>query len=227
MSLATMLQSKRIVGPAQVYLVTYPTGGYTGGSDALKLTALKALFFSDSATDACRLVTPSAYSDMDASGVQIKLKQGSVEFDSNLAGKYKLSSGPTEGSVTFQFKDLDSLHMIDAFSALTGDIFTTAAGASIAGRKTVRLGSQTNPLFVAAMIRYTSELNVVGGTAPEYNYILCPYCSMSPDLDIKIDKKSAATAKIQLELICDYSLQGTAPIPPIAYISEVTAVATS
>jgi len=219
--LGTLNQSKRISGPGQVYLVAYPTGGYTGGTDALKVTALKALFFSDSATDACRVLIPSIYSDIDASGIEVKLKQGSVEFDPNAGSKYKTSNAPSEVTVTWAYKDLDANKIIDAFSAVAGDTFTTAAAAGVAGRKTVILGRQSAPLYCAILIRYPSEIVSAGGVA-EFRNIYIPYATVTPDWTIKIDKKSVSVCKVAATGICDWSLVGTAAMPPVALADDVT-----
>jgi len=219
--LGTLNQSKRIVGPAQVYLAAYPAGGYVGGSDALKVTALKALFFSDSATDADRVLIPSAYSDIDATGIEIKIKQNAVEFDPNIGSKYKVANAPSEATITWSYKDIDANKLIDAFSAVAGDTFTTTAATGVAGRKTIILGRQSTPLFVAILIRYPSEIISAGGV-PEYRNVYIPYATLTPDLTLKIDKKNASVLKVVATAICDMSLIGSNPMPPIALTDDVT-----
>lgn len=224
--LGVLNQSIKIVGPAQVYLVPYPVGGYTGASDALKVTALKALFFSDSATDACRVVTPSAWADLDATGVEVKMKSAPIEYDPNNGSKYTMAYGPAGCDASWTFHDADANHMIDMWSALSGDTFTTAPGASIGGRTSVLLGRQSVPLQVAIMIRYAA--NIISPTGVnEYNYILIPNATINPDLQVKIDKKNAASCKVNPHAINEASLQGTQPMAPFALISQVTAAATS
>jgi len=218
----TLNQSKKIVGPAQVYLVAYPTGGYTGASDAVRVTNVKSLFYSDAATDADRVLIPSIYSDIDAAGIEVKVKQDKVEYDPNMGGKYKVANSVSEVSVTWAYKDLDANKIIDAFSALTGDTFTTTAATGVAGRKTVMLGRQSVPLYVAMLIRYPSEI-VSAGAVQEYRNIYIPYATITPDWTLKIDKKSAATVKMTAEAICDMTLIGSGPMPPVALTDDVTA----
>ena len=208
-------------GTAEAF-TTSGTPGYQGGTDALRITALKSLFFADAATDADRVLIPSAYSDIDATGIEVKMKQNMIEYDPNMGVKYKLGNAPSEASITWNYKDADANKIIDAFSAITGDTVTTVAAANIAGRKTVLLGRQSTPLYVAILIRYPSEIMSAGGT-PEFRNIYIPFASITPDWTIKIDKKSGAVCKVVANAICDMSLQGTQAMPPIAMADDVTA----
>ena len=221
----TLNQSKKIAGPAMVYVVARPSGGYTGGTDALKVTNLKSQFFSDSATDACRVLTPSIYCDIEASGIEIKLKQNPIDYDPNSGSKYKAMNGPSECTVSWQFKDLDANKLIDAFSCLAGDTFTTAAATGVAGRKTVMLGRQGAPLEVAILVRYPSVITSVGSVA-EFQNIYIPYAMMNPEWDIKLDKKSLATVKCVATAVCDMSLIGSQSMPPVALVDDITAAGT-
>ena len=223
--LGTLNQSKKIVGPAQVYLAQYPSGGYVGGTDALRITNLKALFFSDSATDACRVLIPSIYSDISANGIEVKLKQTDITYDPNIGSKYNLSNGPSECTVSWEYKDVDSNKIIDAFSALAGDTVTTVAAAGVAGRKSVLIGRQSAPLVVAMLIRYPSEIVSAGGVA-EFRNIYIPMANLSPDWTLKIDKKSATVVKLVATAICDMSLIGSQAMPPIALMDDVTTAGT-
>jgi hypothetical protein len=200
--------------------------GYQGGTDALKITALKSLFFSDAATDADRVLIPNAWADLDATGVEINMKSNPVEFDPNNGSKYTMAYGPAACDVSWTFHDVDANHMIDMWSALSGDTFTTAPGASIGGRTTVLLGRQSAPLQVAIMIRYPSGVISPGGVN-EYDYIIVPNATINPELKLKVDKKNAATAKVNPHAINEQSLQGTQPLAPFALISQNTAAATS
>lgn len=215
--LGTLNQSKKIAGPGQVYIVAHPSAGYTGATDTLRMASVKALFFSDSATDACRVLIPSAYSDISAVGIEVKLKTAPIEFDPNAGGKYKAANGPTECSVTWDFKDADANKILDAFSAVAGDLVTTASGTGIAGRKTVFIGRQGAPLEVAILVRYPSEF------AGEFRNIFIPYATMNPEWDLKIDKKSIAIVKCVATAINDWTLLGTNAMPPVALIDDVIA----
>lgn len=217
--LGSLNQSRVVAGPAQVYLAAYPTGGYTGSTDAAKVTALKALFYSDSATDACKTLIPSVYADLDASGVELKFKQTSIEYDPNLGGKYKAANGPAELAITWAFKDIDANKIIDAFSAVAGDAFTTTSGTGIAGRKTVMIGRQGAPLKVAILVRYPSAI------AGEFENIYVPCAVMDPSWDLKLDKKNVAVAKVTANAITDMSLLGSAAMPPVALWDQVTSAA--
>ena len=214
--LGSVNQSRVVSGPAQVYLAAYPSSGYTGTTDAQKVTSLKALFYSDSATDACKVLIPSAYSDLEASGVELKFKQADISYDPNLGGKYKAASGPAELAVTWSFKDIDANKIIDAFSALAGDTFTTTAGVGIAGRKTVMLGRQGAPLKVAILVRYPSS-----SIAGEFENIYVPMATLDPSWDIKLDKKSVAVCKLTANAINDMSLIGSQSMPPVALWDQV------
>lgn len=221
----TLNQSKKIAGPAQVYMVARPSGGYTGADDTAKMKTLKALFFSDSATDACRVLTASVYSDLDASGIEVKLKQNAIEFDPNMGSKYKAMNAPSECSVTWSYKDMDANKIIDAFAALAGDTITTAAGTGVAGRKTIYVGRQGAPLEVAILVRYPSVYTSVGNVA-EYQHIFIPYATVTPDWDIKLDKKNLAVVKMVATAVADMSLIGSQVMPPIALVDDITAAGT-
>ena len=223
--LGVLNQSRVIAGPAQVYLVAYPAAGYVGATDAIKVTALKALFFSDSATDACRVLIPSAYAELDATGVELKFKQDPIKFSPNLGGDYKAANGPSELTISWAFKDVDANKIIDAFSAVAGDAFTTVAGIGIAGRKTVMIGRQGVPLKLAMLIRYPSTIISAAGVV-EFENIYVPMANMDPTWDVKLDRKSVAVVKITATAITDMSLLGTQTMPPIALWDSVTAPGT-
>lgn len=224
--LGSVAQAKRLTGPAQVYLAAYPEGGYTGATDEDRIKAVKALFFTDAASDACRVLKVSPYSDLDATGVECKVKQDSIEFDPNLGAKYKLANGPIEASFTWSFKDLDANKLIDMFSAVADDTFTTEAGPTIAGRKTVILGRNSQPLFVAVLLRYPSEKQSPGGVQ-EFRNVYLPFASITPDWTLKIDKKSAAVCKVTATAIGDMSLIGGGAYPPSILMDDVTDAATA
>ena len=219
--LGSLNQSRVISGPAQVYLAAYPAAGYVGSTDAARVTALKALFYSDSATDACRVLVPSVYCDLDASGIDLKFSQASIEFDPNLGGKYKAANGPASLAVTWSFKDVDANKIIDAFSAIAGDAFTTTAGASIAGRKTVMIGRQGAPLKVAILVRYPSTI------PGEFENVYVPMATLEPSWEIKLDKKNVAVAKMTANAITDMTLLGSQAMPPVALWDQVSAAATT
>ena len=219
--LSTLNQSKKIAGVAQVYMVAYPTAGYTGGTDTLRMANLKSQFFTDSATDACRVLIPSVQFDLDATGVELKVKQTPIEYDPNAGSKYKAMNGPSEATVSWTFKDMDSNKIMDFFSGVSADLITTAAATGIAGRKTVYVGRQGSALTVAILIRYPANVTSAGGVV-EYQNIFIPQATVTPDWTLKLDKKSLATCKVSATAICDWSLVGSAPIPPVALIDEVT-----
>ena len=193
--MGTLNQSKKIAGPAQVYMVLRTAGGYTGADDTARMKSLKSLFFSDSATDACRVLTASVYSDLEASGIEIKLKQNSIEFDPNMGSKYKAMNAPSECSITWSYKDLDYNKILDAFSGIAGDAISTTASVGVAGRKTVYVGRQGAPIEVAILVRYPSVINSAGGVV-EYQHIFIPYATVNPDWDIKLDKKYRKNSSI-------------------------------
>jgi hypothetical protein len=219
--LGVLNQSKKIFGPGQVYLVARPAGGYTGGTDALRIADVKSLFYSDSATDACRTLIPSPYSDITATGIDVKLKQNPIEFDPNMGGKYKAGNGPSEVTVTWTYKDMDANKIMDAFSAVTGDTLTTVAATGVAGRKSVLIGRQGAPLEVAICVRFPVNTVSAGGVQ-EFQNIFVPYATITPEWELKVDKKELVTCKLTATGICDMSLIGTAAMPPICLTDDVT-----
>lgn len=223
--LGVLNQSRVIAGPAQVYLVAYPVAGYTGGTDALKVTNLKSLFYSDSTTDACRVLIPSVYSELDASGIELKFKQAPIKFSPNMGGDYKAANGPSELTVSWAFKDVDANKIIDAFSAIAGDTFTTVAAVGVGARKTVMIGRQGVPLKLAMLIRYPSVIQSAGGVQ-EYENIYVPMVNMEPAWDVKLDRKNVAVVKVTASAITDMSLIGAQAMPPIALWDQVTAPGT-
>lgn len=218
--LGSINQLKKITGSANVYLAAYPSGGYTGATDALRVTNVKSLFFSDAATDADRVLIPSVYSDIDASGIEIDIKQTPVEFDPNSGPKYKAANGPTEVTVKWKFKDVDANKIMDAFSGLTGDLFTTTAATGVAGRKTVLLGRNSAPLYVAMLVRYPTSTISAGGVT-EFQNVYVPFATITPDWQIKLDKKSVATVNLSASAIGDMTLIGSGAMPPTALIDDV------
>lgn len=225
--LGTLNQSKFIKGPAQVLIVAYPTGGYTGASDAAKVTQLKGLFYSDATTDACRVLTASPYSNISAKGVEVELKQAAQEYDPNMGGKYKVGNQPSEGSVSWEFADIDANKLMDVFSALTADVFTTVAGSGVAGRKTVMLGRQNAPLYVALCVRFADGTVSPTGVS-EFRNIYVPFGVIEgSDVKLTIDKKGPSVLKIKVTAICDMTLQGSQAMPPVMLTDDITGAATS
>lgn len=219
--LGVLNQSKKIAGPAQVYMVPRPSAGYTGADDTAKMKNVCSQFFSDSSTMALRTLTPSVYADLDASGIDIKVKQNAIEFDPNMGSKYKAMNAPAELSVTWSFKDLDANKIMDAWSAVSGDTITTTAATGIAGRKTVYVGRQGAPLEVAILVRYPTSTVSAGGVA-EFQNIFIPYATVTPDWELKFDKKNLVVCKLTATAIADMSLIGSQAMPPIALMDDVT-----
>lgn len=216
--LGALNQSKVVAGPATVHLAAYPTGGYTGASEALKITALKTLFFAGG--DSSTTPTPSVYADLDASGVEVKIKTDEVKFSPNAGGDYKAANGPTTATVTFTYKDMDASHIMDAFSCVSGDLTTVAAASGVAGKKTVVIGRAGTPLKVAILIRYPSSI-----VAGAFDHIYVPMATISPDWTLKLDKKNVSVCKLQADSINDWSLVGSFALPPAVLVEEVTAAA--
>ena len=225
MALGSINQSKKIQGPANVFLVPYPVGGYTGATDALRMTNILSQFFSDSATGACRALVPSVYSEIDAKGVEVTLKQAKLEFDSQ-NGKYPTGNAPTEASVSWSFKDIDAAKLCDIFSAITGDTISTAAAAGVAGRKIIFGGRQSTCNTFALMVRYVSEIATPQGGS-EYRHFFLPFAAIQADVKLVIDKKGPSVIKVTAMGIPDYSLQGGQPWPPTFLTDDVIAAAIS
>lgn len=223
--LGSVNQLKKMVGPAQVYLVAYPSAGYTGGTDALRITNVYSQFFSDSGTGALRILIPSAYSDIEANGIDIDLAQSEISYDPNMGSKYKLGNGPSSCTIKWKYKDIEANKILDAFSCLTGDMSTTTAAVGVAGRKSILVGRQSAPLLVAVLVRYPTATTSAGSIL-EFQNIILPMATMTPQWKLKVDKKSAATAEVTVTGICDMTLIGTQAMPPVALVDDITAAGT-
>jgi hypothetical protein len=87
------------------------------------------------------------------------------------------------------------------------------------------IGRQSAPLLVAALVRYPTSTTSAGGVL-EFQNIILPMATMTPQWKLKVDKKSAATADVTLTGICDMTLIGTQAIPPVALVDDVITAGT-
>jgi hypothetical protein len=205
--------------------------GYWGASDAARVTALKSLFYADATTDADRVLIPNAWAALEAgTGVSIDIKSSPIEYDDNLLGKVTRAYGVLSGTIEAKFRDIDANHMIDLWSCNSvSDTFTTAAGASIAGRKTVMVGRQSQPLVVAMLVRVPSQTlsPVLNPSIQEFQNIYFPYVTLNPEMKLDIVRNKVATASIKAMPVPDASLQGSAALPPLYLSDQVTGGALS
>jgi len=183
------------VGTGQLYLVAAPSADPGAGTLSSTSEGYYGLFYTTPADKKTLKGGVLPYCSLTADGVAQKITPSVVEFDHNNGPKTKKLAGIEEASVEFSFFDVDANHLKDAFGLAAGDLLAIAAGAGVAGRKIAAIGANVNYTNVAALYRMPS-VQVPG----EFDHFLWPLANITPELDVKMNKKDAYTVKMTLSL---------------------------
>ena len=203
MALTSVNGSLERTGKGQLYLVSAPVAD-PGASIALRITGYFNLFYAAGTMKGTPTVSP--WCNMDASGLSIKAKQNTVEYDPNDGSKHPVGIIDCDMSGEFTFADVDPAHLADAFSCTTEEIITIAASTGKGARSQALLGGQSVFNKLTAMYRMPSGLGIAG----EYDHFLFPRVIISPDADLKLSKKDMVTVKLKFTALNDIWLKNNA-----------------
>ena len=218
MALTSASSIYKRVGPGNIYILPAPTTGITTEEDYYKL------FFGSTGTlAAAKKVISSGikpWATLDKSGMDLKVKPSTVEFNPNTGTKSKVITGIDEAEADFTFYDVDPPHLVDIFGSQAADLIAVAAATGVAARNIALLGPQSYNLAYAVLYRFSSM--VVPG---EFVHWLYPNALFIPDIDTKMSKGDEMKIKITLQLQCSPYLMNSAGNGVIIITDDPTAPA--
>lgn len=196
MAISTVDAAYIQAAPGQLYLALPPADGtVTGAADlAAQIELFYTLFYSAPITARWVIGSNLPWASLSADGLKAKLKQVPIEVDPNDGPKYTIGYQHLEASAEITINDLSAEKLAEMMSVAALAITTTAAGASIAGRKTVAMGGESAPILYTAMYRYPSKK-----VANEFDHVMIPYCTFEVDTDYELSKKAVRSAKLILK----------------------------
>jgi len=202
----------------QAFLFGYPSGGYTGGTLALKLANIMTNIY----TDGTKLtpLTASQWAAFDSNGLQVAAKGVAIEVEKLTGPKHPIGFACFEADITGTFIDVDQAHMRDITSATTGEELTVAAGTGQYGYKSTLVGSQKNIRQFGMILRVPSVV-VTTGTVVAYDHYVFPKVVCVPELDIKFSKKDPLSAKVKFTALTDSTIVSPDSAQPVLYIHMV------
>jgi len=224
MALATINQSCKIVGSSmELYLFPYPSGGYTGGLAG----ALTAMYTNLYTTPASKTgVIGSQWALLDGSGVSFKYKADVIDADTNALGKVPAGYGPPEITVDGQLIDINADHIYDIFSSTSGEEVATTASSTVYGSKAVAIGSARRVQYLCGIIRWLSP-TVTSGPVTAWDHILLPCLTITPEVDLKLNRKDNTVAKFTFRVLPDLTILSPDSNGAVAgFIDTATAPAT-
>jgi len=192
MALTTINAGFEKTGKGNLYLAAAPTTDPGGSTTILAtITGYYAKFYADGTTRKTLTGGVLPWANLDSSGLNVKIKQNTVEVDPNNGSKHPIGIIDTEMSGEITFLDCDPAHLADAFSCTAAELQAFAAASGKAGRKTVLLGGQS------ILLKYTALYRMPSLITGEYDHWLFPRIVISPDIDLKLSKKDAISCKLR------------------------------
>lgn len=189
-------------------------------------TGLHAIFFTDSATLACRALQTGAvpYAILSGSGLEPKLEFEKVMADADNSTEMVVGHYAKAITMKATILDLTVDKLTNLISAASADKITTAAGATIAAAQTLIVGHQKTPNRYALMWRTKS--NIISPTAvQEYDHWIYPFCTIVPKAGQKFSQKDKQDFEIEITAQSDPFFYGGPG--PVCVRRHVTAVAAS
>jgi len=226
MALTTILNSYKRVGPGQLYLAAAPTSDPGTATVASTTDGYYALFYGSGAAPAGKVAKKQLtggilpWGNLTASGMNLKIKPSTVDFDPNNGPKKKIVTGIEEAMVEFEFFDLNPAHLVDMFGSQAADLIAVAATTNVAGRKIAIIGPNANNASYVAMYRIPDP--VLSG---EYWHWLFPAANIIGELDLKLSKKDTLQAKITMSLDGSPFMNNAQGFPVVAVTDAPDAVA--
>ncbi len=223
MAISTVDAAYIQAAPGQLFLAAAPTT-VPGADLAAQIEVFYTLFYAAPITARWVLSSSNPWASLGADGLKAKLKQVPIEYEPNDGPKYTIGYQHLEATAEVTIADLSVEKLAETMSAAALAIVTTAAGASIAARKTIALGGESVPTLYTAMYRYPSKK-----VANEFDHVLIPFCTFEVDTDYELSKKAVRAAKLILKANSNGGMvYNRATGRPVYWIEDrATAVASS
>lgn len=209
MALTSINRPFERAGRGDLFLAAYPSAD-VGTTFANRVDGFFAIFYTDGAGRKTLKGGVNPWCNMEASGINVKAKQNTIEYDPNNAPKHPVGIQDSTISAEFMFADVDPAHLADAFNLTTAELIAMAAVIGKAGRSTAVIGGQSILNKLVAMYRMPSIL--VPG---EYDHYLIPRVVIAPDTEIKLSKKEVVTCKLVLSALPDVYLLNADGFPEV------------
>ena len=224
MALTTILNSYKRVGPGQLFLAAAPTADPGTATAASTVDGYYALFYGSSGKAAKKTLDTGKvpWCNLTSAGMTLKIKPSTVEFDPNNGPKKKLVTGIDEAAAEFEFYDVNPAHLVDLFGGSAADLIAVVAAAGTAGRKIAVIGPNASNALLTAMYRIPDP-----ALTGEFWHWVLPAGNPIFDLELKLNKKDALSAKFTLELEGSPFLNNAQGFPVVAFTDAPDAAATS
>ena len=222
MSLTSILNTFKRVGPGQLYLAPAPAADPGTGTVATTTDGYYALFYGSGGKAAKKTLTGGVnpWGNLTAAGMTLNIKPATVEFDPNNGPKTKMVTGIDEASVEFEYYDVNPAHLVDMFGSQAADLIAVAAAAGVAGRKIAVIGPSANNALYSALYRTPSP--VIAG---EFWHWLLPAANIIGELTLKLSKKDTYQAKVSMSLEGSPFMNNAQGFPVIAITDDPDAAA--
>lgn len=197
MSLTSIVNTFKRVGPGQLYLAPAPTADPGTATVASTTDGYYALFYGAGGKAAKKTLTGgvSPWGNLTAAGMTLKIKPSTVEFEPNNGPKTKIVSGVDEASVEFEFFDVNPAHLVDMFGSQAADLISVASAAGVAGRKIAIIGANANNSLYTVLYRTPSPI-----LPGEFWHWMLPAANIIGELDLKLSKNEKYQAKVTMSL---------------------------
>lgn len=204
-----------------LYLLPVPATLPTGASLQAKIQAYFDLFISVTGWDELDAsILP--YANITADGLQAKFKQNQIIGESNAQAKHPIGIEDLEATADFTIIDVDPKKFADLFSLDTDEFLSIAASSSAPGYDIAALGGQTVPR------RYIAMWRAADGVVPgEYEMFLWPRVTISPDTELKLNKKDRVEGKFTLTAEEDFNVLNARGFPEKCFYFKPTAAKTA
>ena len=215
--LGTIDRLKELTRPGHLFLAPAPTAD-PGASNTARLTAMYQYFYT--AGDTRKALTASPWCNLSAEGVKVKVKENTVENETNETGKHTVARQDIEADLEWTFFDVDVNHLADALGASADEIITRAAASGKAARKELLVGGQ-RVLQKYTLMYKTPSLNYAG----EFDNFLFFRCIISVDWELMLNKKDVLKVTLKASLLPDPYIVNSNGFPEMFALDEVTGAA--
>jgi len=177
-------------GVGQLYIIDYPSGGFTGASYTDIRDAIVSNFL---AADTGKLKTGLVpYAVLDASGLETKTTEELLKFDPLIGPERVIGTISYGIEAEFTFIDNDIDHFKDAFSSTPSQSKVVEASAGKIGYTVAAFGGTTKKK--AFTLAYLTSSDVTG----TFEALIIPRVKFSVDTDLKFSKKNPQTMKLKV-----------------------------
>lgn len=185
----TQNTNRDYVGVGQLYIIDYPTSGYTGANYAAVKDAIIAAFLTADTGALKGGLIP--YAVLDANGLEMKLGEEVVKFDPNVGVERILATTAFSAEAEFTFLDSDVAHFQDMYSSTASQIKTQVAATGKVGYTATGFGGTS--VKKKYSLAYLTPNPIQGLDA-----LILPRVKFNIDTDLKLNKKSPQIMKVKV-----------------------------